>query len=104
MSDIKYCTKNSNEFVYKTPIKSAQKPSVCPDLSNRDLMYKDAVKSATIPNVVFYFRTNEDYKELSGRDARELKRIADDPNDYRVKAFSCREINGKNLTQIFENL
>ena len=54
MSDIKYCTKNSNEFVYKTPIKSAQKPSVCPDLSNRDLMYKDAVKSATIPNVVFY--------------------------------------------------
>ena len=76
MSDIKYCTKNSNEFVYKTPIKSAQK----------------------------HFRTNEDYKELSGRDARELKRIADDPNDYRVKASSFQEINGKNLTQIFENL
>lgn len=104
MSDIKYRTKNSNEFVYKTPIKSAQKPSVCPDLSNKDLLYKDAVKSATIPNVTFYFRTNEDYKELSGRDARELKRIADDPNDYRVKASSFQEINGKNLTQIFENL
>lgn len=102
MSDIKYCTKNSNEFVYKTPIKSAQKPSVCPDLSNRDLMYKDAVKSATIPNVVFYFRTNEDYKELSGRDARELKRIADDPSDYRV--VSHPEFRGRNLNLIFENL
>jgi len=102
MSDVEYCTKNSNEFVYKTPIKSVREPSICPGLSNRDLMYKDAVKSATIPNVVFYFRTNDDYKELSRRDAHELKMIADDPNDYRVTSYS--EIKGNNLTQIFENL
>ena len=101
MSDIKCYVRNSSEFVFETPVKSRFIYSACPDLSNKDSLYKDVVKSTMIP-VTFYFRTNEDYKELSGRDARELKRIADDPNDYRVISYS--EIKGKNLNKIFENL